>query len=211
MSEAANALADFLTKMDQKLDALDGKLERYSAYMVKKLNDTSDQLVNMQTAELKMLEDSLGTMGSQISAMERQIGAYLSPDTNNDAVIAKLTETSDALQHTMERSINLIGYHGDRLQNKLTESVRQIEEGMKQHSLVIENPAAVPEQLHALPENPEGSFENPEISVFEKPEAPVESPDAHIDNPEAEYRQEYDAPVENPEAVIDTGDSHGGV
>ena len=192
MSEAANALADFLTKMDQKLDALDGKVERYSAYMVKKLNETSDTLANMQTAQLKLMTESLDTMGSQISAMERQIGAYLSPDTTNDAVIAKLNETSDALQHTMERSINLIAYHGDRLQRKLTESVNQIENGLSEHSAVFEKPDAVPEQLHAFPENPEGTFENPEVSVFE--------------NPEAEYIAPPDVPVENPEPVIETGE-----
>ena len=173
MSEAANALADFLTKMDQKLDALDGKVERYSAYMVKKLNDTSD-------------------MGSQISAMERQIGAYLSPDTTNDAVIAKLNETADALQHTMERSINLIGYHGDRLQRRLTESVQQIENGLQERSAVFEKPEAVPEELHAVPENPEGTFEKPETAVFE--------------NPDAHYIPQPDVPVENPEPVIETGD-----
>ena len=197
MSEAANALADFLTKMDQKLDALDGKVERYSAYMVKKLNETSDTLANMQTAQLKLMTESLETMGSQISAMERQIGAYLSPDTTNDAVIAKLNETADALQHTMERSINLIGYHGDRLQRKLTESVQQVENGLQQHNMVFEKPEAVPEQLHAVPENPEGTFENPEVSVFE--------------NPEAEYIEQPDVPVENPEPVIQTGDDKEGI
>ena len=192
MSEAANALADFLNKMDQKLDALDGKVERYSAYMVKKLNDTSDTLANMQTAQLKLMTESLDTMGSQISAMERQIGAYLSPDTTNDAVIAKLNETADALQHTMERSINLIGYHGDRLQRKLTESMQQIENGLQERSAVYEKPEAVPEQLHAVPENPEASFEKPEVSVFE--------------NPEADYITPPDVPVENPEPLIVTGD-----
>lgn len=184
MSETANALADFLTKMDQKLDALDGKVERYSAYLIKKMNETSESLANMQTAQLKLLTESLDTMGSQISAMERQIGAYLSPDTTNDAVIAKLNETADALQHTMERSINLIGYHGDRLQRKLTESVQQVENGLKQQNLVIENPEAVPEQLHAIPENPDGTFENPEIEVFENPDAAVENPDAVIERGE---------------------------
>lgn len=192
MSEAANALADFLTKMDQKLDALDGKVERYSAYMVKKLNETSDTLANMQTAQLKLMTESLDTMGSQISAMERQIGAYLSPDTTNEAVISKLNETSDALQHTMERSINLIAYHGDRLQRRLSESVQQIENGLQEHSAVFEKPDAVPEQLHAVPEKPEGSFENPDVAVFE--------------NPEAQYITPPDVPVENPEPVIETGE-----
>ena len=190
MSEAANALADFLTKMDQKLDALDGKVERYSAYMVKKLNETSDTLANMQTAQLKLMTESLDTMGSQISAMERQIGAYLSPDTTNEAVIAKLNETSDALQHTMERSINLIAYHGDRLQRRMSESVQQIENGLHEHSAVVEKPDAVPEQLHAVPETPEGTFENPDVAVFE--------------NPEAQYITPPDVPVENPEPVIRT-------
>ncbi len=211
MGEAANALADFLNKMDQKLDALDGKVERYSAYMVKKMNDTSDTLVNMQTAQLKLLTENLDTMGKQISAMERQIGTHLSPDTNNDAVIAKLNETADALQLTLERSINLIGYHGDRLHRKLTESVQQVENGLRQHNLVIENPSAVPENptckiegmdavpenptgkiegIDAVPENPEGAFENPEVSVFE--------------NPEADYKILPDVPVENPDPVIET-------
>lgn len=190
MGETANALADFLTKMDQKLDALDGKFERYSAFMVKKLNDTTDTLVNMQTSELKMLTESLDKMGSQISAMERQIASHLSPDTTNDAIIAKLNETSDALQHTMERSINLIGYHGDLMQRKLAESVQQVENGMKQHCMTYEKPEAVPEQLHAVPENPDGVFENPETSVFE--------------NPDGEYIVQPDVPVENPEPVIES-------
>lgn len=192
MSEAANALADFLTKMDQKLDALDGKVERYSAYMVKKLNETSDMLANMQTAQLKLMTENLETMGSQISAMERQIGAHLSPEATNDAVIAKLNETSDALQHTMERSINLIAYHGDRLHRKLMESVQQIENGMYERGVVFEKPEAMPEQMNALPENPEGSLENPEISVFE--------------NPEAQYITPPDVPVENPDPMIETGE-----
>ena len=185
MSEAANALADFLTKMDQKLDALDGKV----AYMVNKLNETSDTLANMQTAQLKLMTESLDTLGSQISAMERQIGAYLSPDTTNDAVIAKLNETSDALQHTMERSINLIAYHGDRLQRRLSESVQQIENGLQEHSAVFEKPDAVPEQLHAVPEKPEGTFENPEVAVFENPEAQyITPPDVPVENPEPDIR-----------------------
>ncbi len=190
MGETANALAEFLTKMDQKLDALDGKFERYSAFMVKKLNDTTDTLVNMQTSELKMLTESLDKMGSQISAMERQIASHLSPDTTNDAIIAKLNETSDALQHTMERSINLIGYHGDLMQRKLAESVQQVENGMKQHDMTYEKPESVPEQLHAVPENPDGVFVNPETSVFE--------------NPDGEYIVQPDVPVENPEPVIES-------
>lgn len=220
MSETANALADFLTKMDQKLDAmgeqqkqLDAKLERYSAFMVKKLNDTSEQLVNMQTAQLKLLTESLDQMGSQVSVMERQIGAYLSPDATNEQVMAKLTETSDALQDTMERSINLIGYHGQQIDKRLSESVQamtaQLEADMQREQTnndalsqklsaelsqwfdrfqagqaVIENPEAEPEQLDAFPENPDGTYENAEIEVFEKPEAPVENPDAVIERGE---------------------------
>lgn len=189
MGETANALAEFLTKMDQKLDALDGKFERYSAFMVKKLNDTTDTLVNMQTSELKMLTESLEQMGSQISAMERQIGSYRLPDTTNDAVIAKLTETADALQHTMDRSISLIGYHGEQIQRKLAESVEQVENGMKQHGLTYEKPEAVPEQLHAVPENPDGVFVNPETSVFENPDGEyIVQPDVPVENPEPEFK-----------------------
>lgn len=216
MSETANALADFLTKMDQKLDALgeqqkqlDAKLERYSAFMVKKLNDTSEQLVNMQTAQLKLLTESLDQMGSQVSVMERQIGAYISPDATNEQVMAKLTETSDALQHTMERSINLIGYHGMQIDKRLSESVQamtaQMEADMQREQrnsdaisqkisswfdrfasgqAVIENPEAEPEQLDAFPENPDGTYDNAEIEVFEKPDASVENPEAVIERGE---------------------------
>ena len=82
MSEQANILAKMLTDMDQKLNALgeqqkalDAKLERYSAFTVKKLNDSVEKLCNMQEAQLKIMTESLTKMEKQADVMEKQIAA----------------------------------------------------------------------------------------------------------------------------------------
>ncbi|MBR4200551.1 MAG: hypothetical protein IKQ91_04645 [Oscillospiraceae bacterium] len=230
MSDFANALADLLTKMDQKIDALgeqqkamDAKLERYSAFLVKKMNETADSVANVQTAQAKLVTESLDKMGHQVDIMERQIAGRLSPDEQNTAVLQKLDQTADKLQHTVERSINLVGYHGNTIEQSLTAAserlAAQIEESVKQQEAhadafskrfeqfcaridcgadaPIEKPEAVPENPEAVPENPEAFPENPEAGIFEAPDAPVENPAAPIENPQA--------PVENPEPVIETG------
>lgn len=230
MSDFANALADLLTKMDQKIDALgeqqkalDAKLERYSAYLVKKMNDTADSVTNVQTAQAKLVTESLDKIGHQVDAMERQVAGRLSPDEQNNAVLQKLDQTADKLQHTVERSINLVGYHGNTIEQSLAATTErlaaQIEAGVQKQEqqadafgkrfaqfcaridrgadVPVERHEAVPENPEAVPENPEAFPENPEIAVFEAPEAPVENPPAPIENPEA--------PVENPEPVIENG------
>ena len=54
---------------------------------------------------------------------------------------------------------------------------------------VFEKPEAEPETLHAVPENPEGTFEKPETSVFENPEAQyITPPDVPVENPEPDIR-----------------------
>lgn len=196
MSEFANALADLLTKMDQKLDALaeqqkalDAKLERYSAYLVKKMSDTAETLTNVQTAQAKLVTEELGKMGRQVDVMERQIAGRLSPEEKNDAVINKLNETADSLHHSVERSINLISYHGRTIEQGLTAQSEQLSRAVAQLQDVR---MTAPERI----ENPDGVLENPEIAVFENPEAEIITPP--------------DVPVENPEAVILTGDDHGG-
>lgn len=193
MSEFANALADLLTKMDKKLDALaeqqkalDAKLERYSAFLVKKMNDTAETLTNVQTAQAKLVSDEIGRMGHQMDAMERQIAGRLSPDEKNDAVMAKLNETAESLHHSVERSINLIGYHGRTIEQSLAAQAEQL---ARAEALWIV-------RADAVPENPDAVLENPEIAVFENPEAVLDTPP--------------DVQVENPDAVILTGDDKGG-
>lgn len=218
MSDFANALADLLTKMDAKLDALgekqaalDAKLERYSAFLVKKMNETADTVTNVQTAQAKLVTDSLEKMGHQVYVMERQIAGRLSTDEQNNAVMEKLDRTAENLQHTVERSINLISYHGRTIEQALTEKTEQLAKQMQtdldRHQaeaealsiqieqafarfddILIANPEAVPENPEAVPENPEAVPDNPEIAVFENPEAVPE----------------------NPEPVIETGDDRGG-
>lgn len=203
MSEFANALADLLTKMDQKLDALaeqqkalDAKLERYSAYLVKKMNDTAETLTNVQTAQAKLVSDAMDKMGRQVDVMERQIAGRLSPEEKNDAVMNKLSETADSLHHSVERSINLISYHGRTIEQSLAAQTEQLSQAVAQlQNAVLTDPARI-ERAEAVPENPDGVLENPEIAVFE--------------NPDAEFITPPDVPVENPEAVILNGDDRGG-
>lgn len=134
MSEIANVLAEMLTKMDQKLDALaeqqkqlDAKLERYSAYLVKKMNDTAETVANVQTAQAKLVTEEMTKMTRQMNVMERQIaGRPLPEDETSDAVLQKLNETSESLHHSIERSINLIGYHGRTIEQSLAEYVKQV-------------------------------------------------------------------------------------
>lgn len=193
MSEFANALAELLTQMDKKLDALaeqqkalDAKLERYSAFLVKKMNDTAETLTNVQTAQAKLVSDEISKMGHQMDAMERQIAGRLSPAETNDAVLQKLNETAESLHHSVERSINLIGYHGRTIEQSLAAQAEQL---ARAEALWID-------RADAVPENPDAVLENPEIAVFENPDAALITPP--------------DVKVENPDAVILTGDDTGG-
>ena len=235
MSDFANALAELMTKMDQKLDALeksqkelDGKLERYSAFIVKKLNETSETICNTQTAQLKLFDESMRKMGQQLDVMERLVAGRTDPDAVNDPVMAKLTEASDALQHTVERSINLISYHSaqiektlaeaaqaasekaeaeaeraDALSRKLSLAFEHLYDELLTNQEMIEKPDAVPENPQTVPEELDAFPENPEGS-YENPEIRVfENPEAFPDNPEA-YPENPEAAFEKPEPVIET-------
>ncbi|MCQ2408162.1 MAG: hypothetical protein MJ065_06495 [Oscillospiraceae bacterium] len=235
MSDFANALAELLTKMDQKLDALekqqrelDSKLERYSAFIVKKLNETSETICNTQTAQLKLFDDGMRKMGQQLDVMERLVAGRTDPDAVNDPVMAKLTETSDALQHTVERSINLISYHSAQIEKTLAAAAQAAsekadEEAARAEALsrklsfefehlhdelltnheIIEKTDAVPENPQAVPEELEAFPENPDGN-YENPEIEVfENPEAFPDNPEA-YPENPEPSFENPEPVIET-------
>ena len=237
MSEQANILAKMLTDMDQKLirlgeqqKELDAKLERYSAFTVKKLNDSVDTLCNMQEAQLKLLTESLTKMGRQVDVMEKQVAAHLAPDVTNTELMNALTGCADDLQDSVDRCIELVGHHSVMIErnlmdemNRLTslmEADMQLEQDsadalskklslafthlygevlnsqdmienpdavIEEAEAVPENPAAVPETLDAKPEtvdvtpesmdaepeNPEGVFINPDIAVFEKPDAVI--------------------------------------
>ena len=228
MGEQANILARMLTDMDQKLNALgeqqkalDAKLERYSAFTVKKLNDSVDTLCNMQEAQLKLLTESLTKMGRQVDVMEKQVAAHLVPDVTNDELMQTLTGCAEDLQDSVDRCIELVGHHSvmiernlmdemnrlnglmeadmrleqdsaDALSKKLSlafthlydevlntqERVENPDAFVEEADAVPENPDAEPEtldaepeSLEAKPENPEGVFINPDIAVFEKPDA----------------------------------------
>lgn len=162
MSEVANVLAELLTKMDQKLDALaeqqkqlDAKLERYSAFLVKKMNDTAETLTNVQTAQAKLVTEEMTKMTRQMNVMERQIAGHPLPEEEtSDAVLQKLNETSESLHHSIERSINLIGYHGRTIEQNLAEYAKQV-------SQLRDLQAAVPELTDA-PETPDAADDRKE-------------------------------------------------
>ena len=225
MSEQANILAKMLTDMDQKLNALgeqqkalDAKLERYSAFTVKKLNDSVDTLCNMQEAELKLVTESLTKMGRQVDVMEKQIAAHLAPDVTNDELMQTLTGYAEDLQDSMDRCMELVGHHSVMIErslmdemnrlNALMEADMQLEQGSadtlsKKISLafthlydevlngqeLIENPDAVIEEAEAFPENPE--------AVPETLKALPENPEGIFDNPEIAVFEQPDAVIQN--------------
>ena len=226
MSEQANALAKMLTDMDAKLNALgeqqkalDAKLERYSAFTVKKLNDSVDSLCNMQTAQLKLLTESLEKMGRQVDVMEKQVAARLDPDTADEKVLGALSGYAADLQDSVDRCMDLVGHHCGMIEKNLMDEMNRLNALMEadlrleqDHSEalsqkislafmhlyseilngqeMIENPDAVIESADAVPENPD--------AVPEQLDAVPENPDGVLLNPEI-------AVFEKPDAVIVNG------
>ena len=240
MSEQANILAKMLTDMDQKLNALaeqqkalDAKLERYSAFTVKKLNDSVDTLCNMQEAELKLVTESLTQIGRQVDGMEKQIAAHMAPDVTNDALLSALTGYAEDLQDSVDRCMELVGHHGimiernlmdetnrlnalmeadmqlaqdsaDALSQKLSLAFTHLYDEVLTSQEMIENPDAVIEEAEALPENPEAVPETLD-AVPENPEALPEQLDAKPENPAAVFINPEIEVFEKPDAVIQNG------
>lgn len=240
MSEQANILAKMLTDMDQKLNALgeqqkalDAKLERYSAFTVKKLNDSVEKLCNMQEAQLKIMTESLTKMEKQADVMEKQIAAHLAPDTTNAELLDAVTDYADELQESVDRCMELVGHHAIMIERNLMDETNRLNALMeadmqlaqdsadalsKKISLafthlygevpngqeLIENPDAVIESAEALPENPQAVPETLE-AVPENPEALPEQLDAEPENPAAVFINPEIAVFEKPDAVIQNG------
>lgn len=240
MSEQANILAKMLTDMDQKLNAigeqqkaLDAKLERYSAFTVKKLNDSVDTLCNMQEAQLKLLTESLTKMGRQVDVMEKQVAAHLAPDVTNGEIMSALNGAADELQDSVDRCIELVGHHSVMIERNLMDEMNRLTSLMeadmrleqdsadalsKKISLAfthlygevvngqvpIENPDAVIEEAEAVPENPEPAFETLD-AMPETIDAAPESIDAKPENPEGVLINPEAAVFEKPDAVIHNG------
>ena len=226
MGEQANILAQKLLDLDKKLDAiaeqqkaLDAKVERYSAFLVKKLNDSVDSLCNMQSAQLKLLTDSLVKMGSQADVMEREIARFCAPDERNAEIMQALDGLAEDLgeaearytellahhaemieQNLMEGMHSLTGLmeadmkleqdHSDALSQKISQSFTHLYDGILTSQELIQNPEPVIECPEAIPECTEAVPENPE-AIPENPEGVLINPDIAV--------------FENPDAVIING------
>ena len=232
MGEQANILARMLTDMDQKLNALgeqqkalDAKLERYSAFTVKKLNDSVDTLCNMQEAQLKLLTESLTKMGRQVDVMEKQVAAHLAPDVTNDELMQTLTGCAEDLQDSVDRCIELVGHHSVMIERNLMDEMNRLNGLMeadmrleqdsadalsKKLSLAfthlydevlntqerVENPDAFVEEADAVPENPDAEPETLDAEP-ESLEAKPENPEGVFINPDIAFFEKPDADYQN--------------
>ena len=213
MSEQANILARILTDMDQKLNALgeqqkalDSKLERYSAFTVKKLNDSVDTLCNMQEAQLKLLTESLTKIGRQVDVMEKQVAAYMAPDVTNGELMQTLTGCADELQDSVDRCMELVGHHSVMIERNLMDEMNRLNELMEADMRLAQDSAeALSQKLSLAFTHLYGEVLNSQ-DLIENPDPVIEEADAVPENPEA-VPEVLDALPESIETVPEFADA----
>ena len=234
MSETANVLAELLTQMDKKLDALaeqqkalDAKLERYAAFTVKKLDDRFQAVENMESAQMTLLNDKLTEAGKRVDAMEEKLKNALHPEEREAAFLKRMTEMTETVENGYDRFAEHLTEQCGRIERSMMDGFRTLTELTEADlKLAQDHSEALSRKLSSafeylydraltnqeLIEKPDAVIHKPDAEIFtseakiEKPDAPIETVDAPIENPEASI-ETVDAPIENPEAPIETIDA----